>query len=106
VRYFVPVLSKISFILASKQQQTHTSTLHGLVEKHSKSKMADEVVNTVLNATLNETAKNATLSGRAAATPHGLLLAWSFVYRRKALDVEKILAPNLKKSDFGKMGFG
>ena len=30
----------------------------------------------LINATLNETAKNGTLSGRAAATPHGLLLAY------------------------------
>jgi len=38
------------------------------------SKMADQ--NVLINATLNETAKNGTLSGRAAATPHGLLLAY------------------------------
>jgi len=36
--------------------------------------MADQ--NVLINATLNETAKNGTLSGRAAATPHGLLLAY------------------------------
>lgn len=36
--------------------------------------MADQ--NVIINATVNETAKNATLSGRAAATPQGLLLAY------------------------------
>lgn len=38
--------------------------------------MADSITET-LNATLkNETAKNATMTGRAAATPHGLLIAY------------------------------
>jgi len=36
--------------------------------------MADP--NVIMNSTLNETAKNGTLSGRAAATPQGLLLAY------------------------------
>ena len=38
--------------------------------------MADSITET-LNVTLkNETAKNATLTGREAATPHGLLIAY------------------------------
>ena len=44
--------------------------------------MADMEVNETLsaaavNATMNETATNATLSGRAAATPEGLLVAYT-----------------------------
>ncbi len=41
-------------------------------------KMSGESVEAAINATLqNATAKNATLSGRAAATPQGLLTAYS-----------------------------